>query len=344
MDFQLSPEQTMLRDSVAAALERADADRWGNTLGELGVLGMFLPEADGGAGLGATEATLVAFEAGYRAGTFPVAETMAAMPALARARPGALAAALSGGRPVTAPASASATWSGKTLRGTAIVPYLAVSTHVAVALDDTCVAIVDAEAIASSQRAALDLSVPNTRASLDGAAAHLTEDDAFASRLTLLRAADMAGAACFCFETAVQYLKDRTQFGRPIGANQALKHIAAEDFVRLEGAKVAIEYAAAALDRATAEPTSAECREDAARALAVVCAYVPDAARRIGENAVQLHGGIGATWEYRLNGHLRRILRLGAAIGSPDRHRMVLADSLLGDKPTGRRSFEAAAE
>jgi alkylation response protein AidB-like acyl-CoA dehydrogenase len=71
---------------------------------------------------------------------------------------------------------------------------------------------------------------------------------------------------------------------------------------------------------------------------------VPDAARKVAEDSIQLHGGIGATWDYQLNGYLRRIMRIGASIGAPDKHRRRLAETLLVNETPASSAFHAAAE
>jgi alkylation response protein AidB-like acyl-CoA dehydrogenase len=155
--------------------------------------------------------------------------------------------------------------------------------------------------------------------------------DLAAERLIILRCAEIVGAAAFCFETGVQYLKDRRQFGQPIGANQALKHLAADGYVQLENIRVAVTYAAASMDRALSNPGKAASLEDAREAVCVVLSYVPETARELAELSIQFHGGIGVTWEYTLNRYLRRIIRLGQSLGSSGYHRRALFSRVAGE-------------
>lgn len=346
MDFQLASEQQMLRDSVAAALARVADGNWAQAFAEAGVLGILVPERDGGLGLGMVEAYLVAQEAGRRNAAFPIAEALAGLPAVAATNADLAQAVLAGRGALAAPTSSSLALSGNRLRGELKLPYLDMTSHVVAPFDAGRAAILPVSNLPTSGCAPLDLSAPNVRVHVDMPATDVSivEDASFAARLTLLRAAEMAGAARFCFDTAVQYLKDRSQFGRPIGANQAMKHMAADNFVRMENIRVALEYACAAHDLATAHPRDDEANADAAHALQVVLAYVPETARLVAEDALQMHGGIGVTWEYALNAPLRRILRLGAALGSSEIHRRVLADSLIPPATAAPLSFDAAAE
>lgn len=346
MNFQLSLEQRMLRDSAAAALDGAGG-RWGFALAEAGMLGILLGEEHGGLGLGAVEASLVAFEAGRVLAAWPVAETLAALPVLAQARPDAVAGVLAGETRLTAAASGRLLSAGGRLRGEIIVPFAEDASFVTAAVEGGRVAVLPmARATPTLATAPLDLAVPNVRLRVDiPEDAQIVADSGFEARLTLLRVAEMAGAARRCFDLAVQYLKDRSQFGRPIGANQALKHMAAENFVRSESIRVALEYASAAHDLSQAKHDDAAASYDAAHSMDVLLAYVPGAARHIAEDAIQIHGGIGATWDFALNAYMRRILRLIAAVGSGEAQRLALAGapgSACEDAPSG--SFSAAAE
>jgi alkylation response protein AidB-like acyl-CoA dehydrogenase len=344
MDFRLTSEQQMLRDSVAAALARVADGGWGKAFAEAGVLGILVPESDGGLGLGMVEASLVAQEAGFRNAVWPIAETLAALPLLARTCPEEAAVVLAGTKAISATVASTASPRQGRLRREIKFPFWPDLVRVAVPLAEGRVALVKPDAETATAEMQVDLSARNMRMAIDSPATGETivEAPPFAPRLALLRAAEIAGAARFCFETAVQYLKDRSQFGRPIGANQALKHMAADDFVRLANIRVALDYACAAHDRSVAAPDDREAADEARRAVQVVMAYVPEAARGIAENAMQMHGGIGVTWDYALNAPVRRILRVGAALGAPQAHRRALGRSLAeGQIAPG---FDTAAE
>ncbi|WP_330180463.1 acyl-CoA/acyl-ACP dehydrogenase [Nocardia sp. NBC_01503] len=140
-----------------------------------------------------------------------------------------------------------------------------------------------------------------------------------------LLASEQVGVAAWCLDTTVRYLKVRRQFGRVVGGFQALKHRLADLYVELESASAAARYAAGAL--ATADP-------DATIAGAVAAAYCGEIAVRAAEEAVQLHGGIGMTWEYPVHLYLKRAKADQIGLGSPAHHRSVLAG--LVDLPLGR--------
>lgn len=345
MDFQLTQEQQMLRDSVAAALARVRDGEWGRAFADAGVLGVLVPENGGGIGLGMVEACLVVQEAGRRQAAFPIAETLAGLPAVAATDAGLSKSVFGGGAALTAPASGALALAGDRLLGEIKVPYLDTASHIVAPLDGQRVAVLAVSGLHARARAWLGLFASDGSIRIDMASSTVTivEGADFAARLALLRSAEMAGAARFCFDAAVQYLKDRNQFGRPIGANQAMKHMAADNFVRMENIRVALEYACAAHDLATTRPRDGEAKADAAQALQVVLAYVPETARSVAEDAMQMHGGIGVTWEYALNAPLRRILRLGAALGASEVHRRDLAADLSRPVPQ-HLSFDAAAE
>ena len=104
-----------------------------------------------------------------------------------------------------------------------------------------------------------------------------------------LLAAEQVGVASWCLETTVAYLKERKQFGRAVGGFQALKHRLADLYAEVESARAAARYAAATLATDDA---------DVPVAVAVAQAYCSDVAVHAAEEAVQLHGGIGMTWEH----------------------------------------------
>jgi alkylation response protein AidB-like acyl-CoA dehydrogenase len=124
--------------------------------------------------------------------------------------------------------------------------------------------------------------------------------------------AEMLGAARKCLEMSVEYAGVREQFGQPIGAFQAIKHACAEMLMAVETAHAATYYAAWAL--AAGAP-------DAALAASVAKAHVSEAARTVCGAAIQVHGGIGFTWEYDLHLYFKRAKHLEPLYGDSDFHR-----------------------
>jgi alkylation response protein AidB-like acyl-CoA dehydrogenase len=114
---------------------------------------------------------------------------------------------------------------------------------------------------------------------------------------TVMSAADSVGLAQRAMEMAVAYAKERKQFDRPIGTYQAVSHACAQMLLEVEGARSAVYWAAWALDH---EP------ETAPLATACAKAYAGDCGRRVPRAALQVHGGIGFTWEHDLHFFLKR--------------------------------------
>jgi alkylation response protein AidB-like acyl-CoA dehydrogenase len=132
-------------------------------------------------------------------------------------------------------------------------------------------------------------------------------------------AAEAVGAASASLDLAIDYAREREQFGRPIGAYQAVQHILADAHVLRETAWSAVLYASAALDEET---------PDAAEAATVAKAYVSRAARTVVESALQVFGGIGFTWEHDLHLFLRRVLACEQRFGDALFHERQLAAAL----------------
>jgi len=114
---------------------------------------------------------------------------------------------------------------------------------------------------------------------------------------TVLQAAESVGAADLLFDSTVDYAKKRVQFGRTIGSFQAIKHRLADLLIELEGMRAAAHYAALALGDGL---------PDADEAVATAGAYVDDALAHLSGEALQLHGGIGFTWEHDVHLFVRR--------------------------------------
>jgi alkylation response protein AidB-like acyl-CoA dehydrogenase len=130
----------------------------------------------------------------------------------------------------------------------------------------------------------------------------------------------MVGGAEACLNMSVEYAKQREQFGRPIGSFQAIKHKCAEVLVELEGARAAAYYAAWAADDARGElPTVA----------AIAKATASEAFFRAAGENVQIHGGIGTTWEHDAHLYLKRAKTSYILLGDPSYHRQRLADRIL---------------
>jgi alkylation response protein AidB-like acyl-CoA dehydrogenase len=135
-------------------------------------------------------------------------------------------------------------------------------------------------------------------------------------------AADAVGAARRALDMSVEYAKQREQFGRPIGSFQAIKHKLADMYLLVQGAALAVEGAARALDAG----------QDASRLVAVAGSYARDAATRVTGDAIQVHGGIGYTWEHDCHRLFKRAKFDELYMGDPATHREALARLVLASR------------
>ncbi|MFZ2003552.1 MAG: acyl-CoA dehydrogenase [Stellaceae bacterium] len=125
-------------------------------------------------------------------------------------------------------------------------------------------------------------------------------------------AAEMCGGAQRILEITVEYAKLREAFGKPIGSYQGVKHKCADMLVEVENAKSLTYYAAWAID---------EKAPDAAMAVSMAKAYASDASRKVSNAGIQLHGGIGMTWEHDLHLYMKRAKASEVAFGDATWHR-----------------------
>jgi alkylation response protein AidB-like acyl-CoA dehydrogenase len=133
-------------------------------------------------------------------------------------------------------------------------------------------------------------------------------------------AIESVGAAQRCLDMSVEYAKDRKQFNRPIGSFQSIKHKCADMLVELEAAKSAAYYAAWAVS---------EDSDDAEESASIAKAYCTDAFYHCAAENIQIHGGIGFTWEHDAHLYFKRAKSSQLMFGSPQHHRTRLA-ALIG--------------
>jgi alkylation response protein AidB-like acyl-CoA dehydrogenase len=132
-------------------------------------------------------------------------------------------------------------------------------------------------------------------------------------------AAEQTGGAQRCLDLAVAYAKERIQFGRPIGSFQAIKHKCADLMVQVETARSAAYFAGCA---------AAEGHDDLARTASLAKAWCSEAYFRCAADALQIHGGVGFTWEYDVHLHLKRARSMEAWLGTPAWHRERIAGAI----------------
>jgi alkylation response protein AidB-like acyl-CoA dehydrogenase len=133
-------------------------------------------------------------------------------------------------------------------------------------------------------------------------------------------AAEICGGAERILEITVEYAKLREAFGKPIGSYQGVKHKCADMLVEVENAKSLTYYAAWAID---------ENQPDAPMAVSMAKAYASDASRKVSNAGIQLHGGIGMTWEHDLHLYMKRAKASEVAFGDATWHRERVA-ALMG--------------
>lgn len=140
---------------------------------------------------------------------------------------------------------------------------------------------------------------------------------------SIMACADMVGGMQWMLEATVEYAKTREQFGRPIGAYQMVQEQCADMLLLIESSRSASYYAAWALS---------EGASDAMRAVSMAKAYCSDAAREVGNRSIQVHGGIGFTWEHDLHLFYKRAKASELAFGDATFQREALAKMLLDDE------------
>lgn len=307
-----------------------DAEGWSELAGS-GVSGVLAPEDLGGIDAGMTTAEVFAGELGRRLVPSPFLPVTLATSALIEGTATSLASSwiprmvdgdVIGTVALTAPSGnpavrpdlvAERTEAGWTLNGLAgYVPYGAQAQFVVVAVGAPTQMLLGVELPSDGVRVhtrlmhdrtqpLADLVFVNVEVPASAVIATLEEAERL-RRLLLLRAAallaaDAAGAARAILDESVAYAKQRRQFDRPIGSFQAVKHMLADMHVRTEGAAAAARGAAATLD---------EGRTSGDRRVALAAAYALDAFVSIAGDAIQVHGGMGYTWEHDCHMFLKR--------------------------------------
>ncbi len=134
--------------------------------------------------------------------------------------------------------------------------------------------------------------------------------------------AELTGGMTWTLDTAVEYAKTRLQFGKPIGVYQAVQHRCADMFLWMESSRSAAYYAAWAVSE----------NDPAAKlAVAMAKAYCSDAGREVGNNGIQVHGGIGFTWEHNLHLYYKRAKGSEIMFGDASYHREKLAQLVVDE-------------
>jgi len=307
MDFELDEDQEALRGAARALLDdlasparvRAAVDDstgfdrklWAGMLDQ-GWTAITIPEADGGLGLGWVEAAILAEQVGAHVAPAPIVQHLIAT------------ASITEGEILTA------AWSGER----EVVPYAPSASSV--------VAVVNGELRVvpggGAAQPALDVTrevgwfEPVGGESISGESALERHLDVGAT----LYAAELLGLSQHMLDVSVEYAKDRVQFDKPIGSFQAVKHRLADMLVDVEGMRSAVYYASWCLHAQHA---------DASLAASTAKAWCSDAAMRVLGSALQVHGGIGFTWEHETHLYLKRGQLDAIAFGDATYHRTRVA-------------------
>jgi alkylation response protein AidB-like acyl-CoA dehydrogenase len=317
VDFELSDDQVALAEGVRAfcagrlpmEVVRGLADRDGvdrglwRELADLGLFSLRLPAADGGTELGWADAAIAFEQLGRALVPGPLVWTHLVAGLVAGVAEGDL---VVGGIERDDP--------------TGLVEHARALDRLVV-VDDAGLWVVDAAALRFEPfLRSLDPLTPVARvAELPQGERVLDAAAATALRLqgAVLTAALALGVSQASVELAVAYALDRTQFGRPIGSFQALKHLMADMLVRTELARAAVYAAGVTLD----DPAVGSVE----RAVAAAKVMAGDAALGNARTCVQVHGGMGFTWEVDAHLHLKRAYVLESAFGERDSWSDVLA-------------------
>lgn len=341
------------RCEPAALLARVESDEpydaklWRTLAVELGTAGLHVPEERGGQGASTRETALVLEELGRSVAPVPyLASAVLATTALLDAdrdeaatllrrlasgdAVGSLAVPLSTAPGAPFPQSVSADAGGRlTGRVGTVADASAAEVLVVPATGHDGPALygvdVSSDGVTVTEAVSLDETRRVSDVTLTGAAGRLLAGPERAPRAlgralltgAGLLASEQLGVAEWCLEETVRYVRERYQFGRPVGSFQALKHRLADVWLELVAARAAARYAADVL---------ASDGADAGVAVALAQSYCAAVAVHAAEECVQLHGGTGMTWEHPAHLYLKRAKADEIALGTPGRHRGTLAD------------------
>ncbi|SHI47600.1 acyl-CoA dehydrogenase family protein [Streptomyces sp. 3214.6] len=303
-------------------------------LGEgMGLAGLLVPEELGGQGATHREVAVVLEELGRAVAPVPyLTSAVVATEALLAVGDEELLGRLASGRTVGALAVALHTAPGEPFKSVHVeggvlqgeLTGIANATAADVLLvpaDDGGLYAVDAQAVTVTPQVALDLTRPLATVALAGALGRHLGDAGPAVRRALragagLLASEQLGLADWTLTETVRYLKERKQFNRPVGGFQALKHRLAQLWLEVVNLRAAARGAADAL--ATGQ--------DVDIAVAVAQSYAAGVAVHAAEEALQLHAGIGMTWEHPIHLYLKRAKADSIAYGTAGAHRQALAE------------------
>lgn len=350
MEFAFTDEQHMIAETARAYfVENATSARtreamagdgidralWQGYCQELGFSGIAIPEDRGGSGLGLVELAIIAEAAGSQVAALPMlGSVVQAAQAIAaggsEAQQSAWIAGLLSGETIAAfVEDAGFRESEGRLTGASRFVTHGGSAEVLVVSNGRRAWIVraDTPGVSVDVPTSMDQTRPLASVRLDGAVGDQLADPAAALassyRASLVAvAAEALGGAQECLDRTVAYSKERVQFGRPIGSFQAYKHRLADMMIEIEQARSAVYWAACAVDEGS---------PDAELALHAAKAFCTDTFFRCAGDMIQLHGGIGFTWEHDAHLFFKRARSLQTMLGNGNWHRERIATMILGE-------------
>ncbi|MFH8803314.1 acyl-CoA dehydrogenase family protein [Streptomyces sp. NPDC017936] len=313
-----------------------DPAAWKALAEGMGLAGLLIPEAHGGQGATHREVAVVLEELGRAVAPVPyLTSAVVATEALLACGDGELLGRLASGRTVgalavglhTAPGAAptAVRVEGGALHGevTGVADAAAADVLLVPAEDGGLYAVsaADTDTVTVTPQVSFDLTRPLAAVTLTGAPGRRLGDAGPAVRRALragagLLASEQLGLADWLLTETVRYLKERKQFNRPVGGFQALKHRLAQLWLEVVNLRAAARGAADALASG----------EDADLAVAVAQAYAAGVAVHAAEEALQLHAGIGMTWEHPIHLYLKRAKADSIAYGTAGAHRSAVAE------------------
>ncbi len=326
---------TSERTRAAMAANGIDAALWTAFCQELGLSGIGIPESAGGAGLGLVELAIIAEAAGAQVAALPMLGSLA-LSAQAIAAGGSaeqqaahLPGLLSGETVAAYVHDAGLSADGGALTGEAGFVAHGASAQLFVVTSNTGAWILaaDSPGVTVTALTTMDQTRPYARVTLAGAKGEPLTDAAAgiaaahrAGFVTL--AAEALGGAQACLDRTVAYAKERIQFGRAIGSFQAYKHRLADMMIEIEQARSAVYWAACAVDEGS---------DEAALAVHAAKSFAADTYFMCAGNMIQLHGGIGFTWEHDAHLFFKRARAIQSMLGHGNWHREQVATMILGE-------------
>lgn len=350
MDFVFTDEQRMIAETAQAFFtENATSERtraamagdgvdhalWQGFCQELGLSGIGIPEAAGGAGLGLVELAIIAEAAGAQVAALPLLGSLALV-AQAIAAGGsdeqrtAWLPALLAGETIAAHITAAdlAADGNRISASSAFVAHgSAAQLFLVSGASGNWLVRADAPGVTVTAQTTMDQTRPYARVTITGAEGEPLADGGAGAQAAnnaalVVLAAEGLGLAQAALDRTVAYSRDRVQFGRAIGSFQAYKHRLADMMVEIEQARSAVYWAACAVD---------EGAQDAQLAVHAAKSFAADTAFRCASDMIQLHGGIGFTWDHDAHLFFKRARALQTMMGNGDWHREQIAAMVLGE-------------